>query len=154
MVCPKCKTQFSDNMAFCPNCGETVSSMINKSGGRTRKEYNTAVYVILTIFLDEFVLGISDFYAGYIKAGLLKFLILAFTGIMVVLTSQALFLLGLGVSLVITISELTALSERTYQLENGQLVQLRPLDIRYDSKGVDNLLKAKYGCGISNIRRY
>ena len=153
MICQKCKTQFSDSLTFCPNCGESIAAMKKQSKMKMRKEYNAVVFVVITIWVDAFLFGIADLYAGYIKAALIKFSIIILSFALFIATNQASILLILGISFIFTLTELISLSKKTYLLENGQRVELRPLDIRYDPKGVDNLLKATYGCGISNIRR-
>lgn len=147
MICPKCRTKFTGTL--CPNCGTRVEDAKNQKV-RLRKNYNGTVYVILSIFLDGFMLGIADFYAGYIKMGFVK-CGLTLIGILLLIVTGSFFFGALAcVSVLISVFEMLNVVKKGYVLEDGEGVALvRPLDLIYDRVGTDNMLISRFGQTIS-----
>ncbi len=148
MNCPKCRTEFTGT--FCPNCGTRVENAKNQKI-RLRKNYNGTVYVILSILIDGFLLGIADFYAGYIKMGLVKCGLTIIGITLLIVTGSFVFGAFACVSVLISVFEMLNVVKKGYVLENGEGVALvRPLDLIYDRVGTDNMLISRFG---QTIRR-
>lgn len=145
MICSKCKTNLEPGSAFCPVCGERTENSLQQKGNRVRKEYNTAAYILLDLFGGGLLFGINDFYAGYIKIGLIRFLSTVIGFALGLSTSNLMFLFFPGISCLVGFIELFGVMEKAYAHKNGAMF-IRPLDLIYDRKGTENLVRIKYGC--------
>ena len=155
MVCRKCGAQMEPNEQFCPACGDRPDFGKSNGGVKPRRQYNTAVFVVLSIWLGGCIFGINDLYAGFIKMGLMRIVGPIAGLVMVILGGQsqmyAFMALGLGlcaISLFVGIWELVMLSKLAYRLEDGQVVMIRQLDMKLDRKGVQQYIINTYGCGL------
>lgn len=144
MICPNCQTNLNSDDKFCPVCGERIEGIIRQQDGKPRKEYNTTVYILLDLFGGGLLFGINDMYAGYIKAGLLRLLSTVIGFSLAITTSNLIFMFFPGVSALIGFIELFGAAEKAYAHENGVMF-IRPLDLIYDRKGTEILVKLKYG---------
>lgn len=155
MVCGKCGAQMEANEQFCPVCGERTDTQREKSGVKPRRQYNTVLYVILSIWLGGCFFGINDLYAGFIKMGIARILGPVIGLVLLILGGQsqmyAIMGIGLGLNVIsffIGIWELFMMPKMAYMLENGQVVMIRQLDMKLDRKGVEQYLINTYGCGL------
>lgn len=144
MICPKCHNNLEPGAKFCTICGERLDTVIQQGKVKPRKEYNTTAYILLDLFAGGLYLGINDFYAGYITAGLIRLLssVIGFT--LVMTTSNLFFFFFLGLSVLMGFIELFLVHDKAYATNRGT-VFIRPLDMLYDRKGTELLLKTKYG---------
>ncbi|MBE6901300.1 MAG: zinc ribbon domain-containing protein [Ruminococcaceae bacterium] len=155
MVCSKCGAQMAANEQFCPVCGERPDMHQENSGVKPRRQYKTVLFVILSIWVGGCFFGINDLYAGFNKMGLAR-TVGPVVGLLLLILggqSQIYALMGIGLGLLVIsffigIWELFMLSSMAYRLANGQVVMIRPLDLKLDRKGVEQYLINTYGCGL------
>lgn len=117
---------------------------------KTRKEFNTGVYIVLWLFLGGWAFATNDFYAGYIKFAVFRIALFVF-GAILGSAAHLIFLeyVFIGVSILAGIIELLLVGEKKYSLENGNLALIRPLDLIYDRESTNALIIKKYGCGLT-----
>ena len=156
MICRKCGAEIQAGTDFCMNCGERQENCYIEDGVKPRKEYNTAVFVVLSWFLCGFTFGINDFYAGFIKMGIYRTVAPIIGIVIMVLGANAgafaliLGLLLIGSCMLIGVWELFMLPKYAYMLENGDAVFIRNLDKILDKKGVEKRLMMEYGCSVKS----
>ncbi|HPN38200.1 MAG TPA: zinc ribbon domain-containing protein [Melioribacteraceae bacterium] len=78
MICSSCKKQIPDNSVFCPICGYTINGSVNTSNfksGKTNFSFNNNSLgagkksPIIALLLSLLVVGLGQFYLGYVKKG-------------------------------------------------------------------------------------
>lgn len=163
MFCNKCGTQFDDTQTFCPNCGERMEAQkkaAGKGGVKPRRQYNTAVFVVISWFLGGLIIGINDFYAGFNKMGAFRTLGpvagIALFALGANMGMPLLYVIGaipLVVSFFIGIWELFQLSEVGVMLENGQSAMFRAIDLKLDFEGVSQYCINTYGSALARKKR-
>ena len=89
MYCSNCVKEMSDDARFCPACGVAVSSSTlppqqasEICASSVKNSKSRISYVLLGIFLG--VLGVHNFYAGYLGRGAVQLLITLFLGWLVI----------------------------------------------------------------------
>lgn len=129
MVCPKCGTGIEQGATFCTNCGERLEQTVNLQNKRIRKQYKTAIYVILDIAVDAFIWGINDLYAGFYKIGLYRLISSVLGFVLGLSTSNLAFLFFPGLSALIGLLELFGVVGKQYTLEDGRRIYLHSIDV-------------------------
>lgn len=157
MICRKCGAEIQAGTDFCMNCGERQENRYIEDGVKPRKEYNTAVFVVLSWFLGGMVFGFNDFYAGFIKMGIYRTVTPIIGIIILILSSNGvaagaiLGLILIGSCMIIGFWELFMLPKFAYTLADGSgLVLIRSLDKILDKKGVEKRLMMEYGCSVKS----
>lgn len=85
MFCSNCGKKISEDVKFCPECGQQVGSVQHPQlvlPQMPRQPKSRVIAVVLCIFLGWF--GLHDFYVGRNKSGLAKILITFILGWFVV----------------------------------------------------------------------
>lgn len=147
MFCNKCGAQIENGEAFCKKCGaRAVDESKIKGVTKPRKEYKISVYNILWLFPNP-LLPCNDFYAGFTKAGLIRFaaiiLGMIFCGINLMIG-----MIFICASVFWSLVELVLINKSVDIKDGNRTIYItNKLEILYDKKGVQESIRRQ--CGIN-----
>ena len=147
MFCNKCGAQMESGEAFCKKCGaRAVEESKIKGAVKPRKEYKISVYNILWVFPNP-LLPCNDLYAGFTKAGLIRFAAIIL-GLILCPIDVMVGMVPVCASVLWSMIELFLINKSVEIKHDGRTIYItNKLEILYDKKGVQESIRRQ--CGIN-----